>query len=102
MTHTICHRLTALPWAPYALSVLQCGDPSGPAGAIRALVQGRTRLGEAQLAWFPDGSRKVYPRGTLAMANAGPGHHGDLPFSFMPTPRLRPDYTVFGTSARPA
>lgn len=96
---TSCHRLTAYHTPPYALSVLQCGDPLGTGwgdpgysfadelGSAKALVN-----------WpgFPDGSRKVYPRGTLAMANGGPDTNGSQFFLVYRDSRLRPDYTVFG------
>ena len=39
----------------------------------------------------------VYPRGTLAMANAGPGTNGSQFFLVYKDSQLPPQYTVFGT-----
>ena len=39
----------------------------------------------------------VYPRGTLAMANAGPGTNGSQFFLVYKDSQLPPNYTVFGT-----
>jgi peptidyl-prolyl cis-trans isomerase B (cyclophilin B) len=39
----------------------------------------------------------VYPRGTLAMANAGPGTNGSQFFLVYKDSKLPPNYTVFGT-----
>ncbi len=46
------------------------------------------------------GTRKVYARGTLAMANAGPNTNGSQFFLVFADSRLRPDYTVFGSVDR--
>lgn len=96
---TICHRLTSYTTPPAALSVLQCGDPLGtgwgdPGYSFRDELDSAKALEN----WpgFPDGSRKVYPRGTLAMANAGPDTNGSQFFLVYRDSRLRPDYTVFG------
>ncbi|MGG5260958.1 peptidylprolyl isomerase [Phycicoccus avicenniae] len=96
---TRCHRLTAYRTPPAALSVLQCGDPLGtgygdPGYSFRDELDAAKALEN----WpgFPDGSRKVYPRGTLAMANAGPDTNGSQFFLVYEDSRLRPDYTVFG------
>ena len=68
---TQCHRLTTSP----GLSVLQCGDPTG---------QGTGGPGYEFANEYPTNQYQpddpqlqnpvIYPRGTLAMANAGPGH----------------------------
>jgi peptidyl-prolyl cis-trans isomerase B (cyclophilin B) len=96
---TICHRLTAYQTPPFALSVLQCGDPLGTGWGDPG-YSFRDELDSAQALenWpgFPDGSRKNYPRGTLAMANAGPDTNGSQFFLVYEDSRLRPDYTVFG------
>jgi peptidyl-prolyl cis-trans isomerase B (cyclophilin B) len=96
---TICHRLTAYQTPPFALSVLQCGDPLGtgygdPGYAFKDELDSARALDN----WpgFPDGTRKVYPRGTLAMANGGPDTNGSQFFLVYQDSRLRPDYTVFG------
>ena len=39
----------------------------------------------------------LYPRGTLAMANAGPGTNGSQFFMVYKDSELPPQYTVFGT-----
>lgn len=96
---TDCHRLTAYWTAPYALSVLQCGDPLGtgwgdPGYSFRDELDAAREL--ANWPGFDDGSRKVYPRGTLAMANGGPDTNGSQFFLVYRDSRLRPDYTVFG------
>jgi peptidyl-prolyl cis-trans isomerase B (cyclophilin B) len=96
---SICHRLTAYQTPPFALSVLQCGDPLGTGWGDAGYAFG-DELDSARALenWpgFPDGSRKVYPRGTIAMANAGPDTNGSQFFLVYEDSRLRPDYTVFG------
>jgi peptidyl-prolyl cis-trans isomerase B (cyclophilin B) len=98
--NTDCHRLTAYQTAPFALSVLQCGDPLGTGWGDPG-YSFKDELGAANDLenWpgFPDGSRKNYPRGTLAMANGGPDTNGSQFFLVYEDSRLRPDYTVFGS-----
>ena len=101
---TKCHRLTAYHTPPYALSVLQCGDPLGtgwgdPGYSFRDEFKGINQLPN----WpgYPDGSRKNYVRGTLAMANGGPDTNGSQFFLVYEDSRLRPDYTVFGRVTAP-
>jgi peptidyl-prolyl cis-trans isomerase B (cyclophilin B) len=91
---TICHRLTTYP----TLSVLQCGDPSGT-GEGGPGYQFRDELPTNLPNWpdDPTGTRKVYARGTLAMANAGPDTNGSQFFLVYKDSRLRPNYTIFGT-----
>ncbi|XLW76759.1 peptidylprolyl isomerase [Arsenicicoccus dermatophilus] len=96
---TSCHRLTAYHTPPYALSVLQCGDPLGTGeGDPGYSFMDELTTAKALNNWpgYPDGSRKVYPRGTLAMANSGPDTNGSQFFLVYADSRLRPDYTVFG------
>ncbi|QIM21090.1 peptidylprolyl isomerase [Phycicoccus sp. HDW14] len=96
---TRCHRLTAYRTPPAALSVLQCGDPLGTGnGDPGYSFADELDSARALENWpgFPDGSRKVYPRGTIAMANAGPDTNGSQFFLVYEDSRLRPDYTVFG------
>ena len=94
---TICHRLTAYP----TLKVLQCGDPKGtgeggPGYSFRDELP--TDLPPAPT--DPTGARRVYARGVLAMANAGPDTNGSQFFLVYGDSALRPNYTIFG-SVRP-
>jgi peptidyl-prolyl cis-trans isomerase B (cyclophilin B) len=90
---TQCHRLTTSP----ASSVLQCGDPSG---------DGTGGPGYKFANEYPTDQYKpndpaahepvIYPRGTLAMANAGPNTNGSQFFMVYKDTLLKPEYTVFG------
>ncbi|MFI5495111.1 peptidylprolyl isomerase [Actinoplanes sp. NPDC051859] len=91
---TICHRLTAYP----TLKVLQCGDPSGTGSGgpgYRYADELPTDLPPAPT--DPTGERKVYARGVLAMANAGPDTNGSQFFLVYGDSALRPNYSIFGT-----
>lgn len=91
---TICHRLTTYP----TLSVLQCGDPSGT-GEGGPGYSFKDELPTNLPTWpgDPAGSPgRVYARGTLAMANAGPDTNGSQFFLTYKDSKLRPDYTIFG------
>jgi peptidyl-prolyl cis-trans isomerase B (cyclophilin B) len=91
---TICHRLTAYP----TLKVLQCGDPSGTGEGgpgYRFKDELPTDLPPAPT--DPTGVRRVYARGVLAMANAGPDTNGSQFFMVYANSALRPNYTIFGT-----
>jgi peptidyl-prolyl cis-trans isomerase B (cyclophilin B) len=81
---TTCHRLTTTE----GLKVLQCGDPTGSGSG----GPGYQFADEAS----PD---STYPRGTLAMANAGPDTNGSQFFMVYGDSQLPPDYTVFGSIA---
>lgn len=97
--NTMCHRLTAYHTPPYALSVLQCGDPLGTGwGDPGYWFKDELTTANALENWpgFPDGSRKNYKRGLLAMAHAGPDTNGSQFFLVYADSRLRPSYTVFG------
>jgi peptidyl-prolyl cis-trans isomerase B (cyclophilin B) len=78
---TPCHRLVTS-----GIFVLQCGDPTG------------TGTGGPGYA-FDDENLEgaTYPRGTVAMANAGPGTNGSQFFLVYQDSQLPPAYTPFGT-----
>jgi peptidyl-prolyl cis-trans isomerase B (cyclophilin B) len=91
---TVCHRLTTAP----ELGVLQCGDPtaSGSGGP------GYSFANEYPTNQYPQndpalGKPVLYPRGSLAMANAGPNTNGSQFFLVYKDSKLPPNYTVFGT-----
>jgi len=91
---TQCHRLTTSP----GLSVLQCGDPKGDGTG----GPGYQFADEYPANQYPPGDPAlkkpvVYPRGTLAMANAGPFTNGSQFFMVYRDSLLPPAYTVFGT-----
>ena len=91
---TVCHRLTT----SASLGVLQCGDPSATGGG----GPGYQFTNEYPTNQFPAGDPALqkavlYPRGTLAMANAGPGTNGSQFFLVYKDSQLPPNYTVFGT-----
>jgi peptidyl-prolyl cis-trans isomerase B (cyclophilin B) len=91
---TPCHRLTTSD----SLAVLQCGDPTG---------QGTGGPGYQFANEYPTNQYQpddpalaqpvIYPRGTVAMANAGPGTNGSQFFLVYKDSKLPPNYTVFGT-----
>ncbi|ART70402.1 peptidylprolyl isomerase [Mycobacterium dioxanotrophicus] len=89
---TPCHRLTT-----GGLSVLQCGDPTGK-GTGGPGYQFADEYPANQ--YQPDNPALqqpvLYPRGTLAMANAGPGTNGSQFFLVYKDSQLPPNYTVFG------
>ncbi|WP_396929353.1 peptidylprolyl isomerase [Mycolicibacterium sp.] len=91
---TPCHRLTTSP----SLSVLQCGDPTGNGTG----GPGYQFANEYPTDQYPPNDPAlqqpvVYPRGTLAMANAGPGTNGSQFFLVYKDSQLPPNYTAFGT-----
>lgn len=91
---TICHRLTTAP----SLGVLQCGDPAGTGSG----GPGYAFANEYPTNQYPknDPALKnpvLYPRGTLAMANAGADTNGSQFFLVYKNSQLPPGYTVFGT-----
>ncbi|NJC68847.1 peptidylprolyl isomerase [Planosporangium thailandense] len=82
-TGTQCHRLTT-----DALYVLQCGDPSGTGQGGPGYQFNDENL--------PTKSKPAYPRGTLAMANSGPGTNGSQFFLVYKDSAIDPNYSVFG------
>ena len=91
---TPCHRLTTTE----GLAVLQCGDPTGQGtGGPGYQFENEYPTNQFQ----PDDPKLQepvkYPRGTLAMANAGPGTNGSQFFLVYKDSELPPNYTVFGT-----
>jgi len=92
--NTPCHRLTTSD----TLAVLQCGDPTG-AGTGGPGYQFADEYPTDQ--YQPDDPKLQepvkYPRGTLAMANAGPGTNGSQFFLVYKDSELPPNYTAFGT-----
>lgn len=91
---TKCHRLTTSETS----GVLQCGDPKGDGTGGPGYKFGN----EYPTDQYPPNDPKaqqpvVYPRGTLAMANAGPGTNGSQFFMVYKDSQLPPQYTVFGT-----
>jgi len=92
--NTPCHRLTT----SEGLSVLQCGDPTGSGTG----GPGYQFANEYPTDQYPANDPAlqqpvVYPRGTLAMANAGPGTNGSQFFLVYKDSTLPPNYTAFGT-----
>ena len=92
--NTPCHRLTTAP----TLGVLQCGDPTGQGSG----GPGYQFAIEYPTNQYPAGDPAlqqpiVYPRGTLAMANAGADTNGSQFFLVYKDSALPPNYTVFGT-----
>jgi peptidyl-prolyl cis-trans isomerase B (cyclophilin B) len=90
---TICHRLTAYP----TLKVLQCGDPTGTGeGGPGYQYKDELPTNLPPAPTDPTGVRRLYARGTLAMANAGPDTNGSQFFLVYADSALRPNYTIFG------
>ncbi|WP_167102951.1 peptidylprolyl isomerase [Mycobacterium sp. DL592] len=91
---TPCHRLTTSP----SLAVLQCGDPSG-SGSGGPGYEFANEYPTNQYAKDDPALQKpvLYPRGSLAMANAGPNTNGSQFFLVYKDSQLPPNYTVFGT-----
>jgi len=91
---TVCHRLTAYP----TLKVLQCGDPKGTGeGGPGYVFKDELPTDLPPAPNDPTGQRRIYPRGTVAMANAGPNTNGSQFFLVIGDSTLRPNYTVFGS-----
>ncbi|KUI19967.1 peptidylprolyl isomerase [Mycobacterium sp. GA-2829] len=91
---TTCHRLTTA----RAMKVLQCGDPTGTGiGGPGYRFPNEYPTNQYRLS-DPNLRRPiVYPRGSLVMANTGPGTNGSQFFLVYGDTQLPPTYTVFGT-----
>lgn len=81
---TKCHRLVDT-----GIFILQCGDPTGT---------GKGGPGYTFADELPktSGSQVIYPRGTIAMANAGADTNGSQFFFVWADSQLAPAYTVIG------
>lgn len=91
---TPCHRLATSP----TLRLLQCGDPSGSGtGGPGYRFPNEYPTNQFRLADPGLETPLVYPRGTLAMANVGPGTNGSQFFVVYADSQLPPTYTVFGS-----
>ena len=78
---TPCHRF----YHPSGVSVLQCGDPLGTGQGGPGY-----RFADENL------TGATYPRGTIAMANSGPGTNGSQFFFVIQDSQFSPNYTPFG------
>jgi peptidyl-prolyl cis-trans isomerase B (cyclophilin B) len=82
---TACHRLTTS-----GIYVLQCGDPTGSGSGGPGFKFADENLPKAT------GGTANYNRGTIAMANSGPGTNGSQFFIVYNTSPLPPNYSVWG------
>jgi peptidyl-prolyl cis-trans isomerase B (cyclophilin B) len=92
---TFCHRLTV----SAGLKVLQCGDPKGDGtGGPGYTIPDELPTSLPPAETSGSGEEIVtYPRGTVAMANAGPDTGGSQFFLVYGDSAIPPSYTVFGT-----
>jgi len=87
---TICHRITT-----EGIHVLQCGDPSGTGSGGPGF-----KFADEYPVDDPaenENMTSLYERGTIAMANSGPGSNGSQFFLNYQDSPLPPAYTYFGT-----
>ena len=84
--NTSCHRLTDT-----GIYVLQCGDPSGTGSGGPGF-----QYKDENLTAYGTGASVIYPRGTVAMANAGAGTNGSQFFLVYKDSPLAPNYTPIG------
>ena len=82
--NTPCHRLTT-----QGIYVLQCGDPTGTGTGGPGYEIPDENL--------PENTPNNYPKGTVAMANAGPNTNGSQFFIVYQDTTLPPNYTIWGT-----
>ncbi|MDH6114258.1 peptidyl-prolyl cis-trans isomerase B (cyclophilin B) [Kitasatospora sp. MAP12-15] len=83
--HVKCHRLTT-----QGIYVLQCGDPTGSGSGGPGYKFADENLTDKAVAGG------IYPAGTVAMANSGPGTNGSQFFLVYKDSQLAPSYTPFG------
>jgi peptidyl-prolyl cis-trans isomerase B (cyclophilin B) len=95
---TSCHRLTSA-----GIYVLQCGDPTGSGSGgpgYQFADENLDALSTASCTPETNATQPctvIYPRGTVAMANAGAGTNGSQFFLVYKDSPLGPAYTPFGT-----
>ncbi|MBI8989000.1 peptidylprolyl isomerase [Corynebacterium sp. CCM 8863] len=86
---TVCHRLTTS-----GIHVLQCGDPTGTGtGGPGFVFPNEYPTDDVDDSNAP----VIYPRGSIAMANSGPGTNGSQFFLNYRDSTLPAQYTYFGT-----
>ncbi|MGB8406370.1 MAG: peptidylprolyl isomerase [Mycobacterium sp.] len=91
---TRCHRLST----SASLHALQCGDPTGTGqGGPGYRFPNEYPTNQFRLTDPMVRQPVRYPRGTLAMANSGPGTNGSQFLLIFADSVQPPNYTVFGT-----